>query len=245
MNLVDVLIILFILLIGVYGWHNGLIKTVVSAVGIILVFVLSFLLKNPIAEWLSLNLPFFNFWGVFKGVTILNVVIYQLIAFFLVFAILMTIYSIVVKISGLVERFLRLTIILGLPSKILGLIVGLVEGWFIAATILMFLSVPIFNLAFVHESGVRKYILEKTPIISNMTKDTSKAVEEIIELKDEFSSNSSKDKFNREAFDIMLKYDVIDVDYANKLVSSGKLDIDDAQSIININRRDYDNIFKR
>lgn len=85
MNIIDAIIILFVLLIGVIGWHNGFIKTVVSAIGIIIVFSLAFILKNPIAEWLSLNLPFFNFWGAFKGVTILNVIIYQVIAFLLVF----------------------------------------------------------------------------------------------------------------------------------------------------------------
>ena len=60
MNIIDIVIILFILLIGVIGWHNGVIKTTVAAIGILIVFVLSFYLKNPIAEWMSLNLPFFN-----------------------------------------------------------------------------------------------------------------------------------------------------------------------------------------
>ena len=97
MNIVDAIIILFILMFGVYGFKNGFIRSVVSFVGIILVFSLSFALKNPIAEWLSLNLPFFNFWGEFRGVTILNVVIYQTIAFFIVFSVLMILYEIVVK----------------------------------------------------------------------------------------------------------------------------------------------------
>ena len=58
MNIIDVVIILFILLIGIIGWHNGFIKTIVSAVGIILVFSLSFILKNPILFEL-------DFWALF------------------------------------------------------------------------------------------------------------------------------------------------------------------------------------
>lgn len=233
MNIIDAIIILVVLLFGIYGFKNGLIRTVVSAIGIILVFTISFALKNPIAEWLSLNLPFFNFWGAFKDVTILNVVIYQSIAFLIVFSILMAIYSFAVKISKFIERILTLTIILGIPSKILGFIVGLIEGVFIMAVVLMFLSLPIFNLELVHESNLKKGLLESTPIVGNLMKDTSKATNEIMSLKKEFSSNSSKNKFNSESFDIMLKYGIIKVDYADKLISSGKLKIDNANEILN------------
>jgi len=233
MNIIDAIIILVVLLFGVYGFKNGLIRTVVSAVGIILVFLVSFALKNPIAEWLSLNLPFFNFWGAFKGVTILNVVIYQSIAFLVVFSILMSIYAFAVKISKFIERILRLTIILGIPSKILGFIVGLIEGEFIMAVILMFLSMPIFNLELVHESNLKNYMFESTPIVGNLMKDTSMATNEIMNLRKEFSSNSTKDKFNSESFDIMLKYGIIKTDYAEKLINSGKLKIDNANEILN------------
>ena len=97
MNIIDIVIILFILLIGVIGWHNGVIKTTVAAIGILIVFVLSFYLKNPIAEWMSLNLPFFNFWGDFKNVTILNVVIYQLLSFIIVFSIFIYLTSLLIS----------------------------------------------------------------------------------------------------------------------------------------------------
>ena len=80
MIVIDILIILLIILFGVYGYKTGFVKTVVDTVGLILVFVFAYLFKDPIAEWMSYNLPFFGFWGSFKGITILNVIIYQLIA---------------------------------------------------------------------------------------------------------------------------------------------------------------------
>ncbi len=232
MNIIDVIIILFILLIGVIGWHNGVIKTTVSAVGILIVFILSFYLKNPIAEWLSLNLPFFNFWGDFKNVTMLNVIIYQLLSFIIVFSILMIIYCVVVKISSFIEKILKCTIILGIPSKILGFIVGLIEGQIIVAVILIFLSFPIFEIDLVHESKLKRFILESTPIVGNLSKNISVATNEIMLLRDKFSSDSTKDEFNRKSLDIMLKYNIIEVDYANKLLSSGKLKISNYEQII-------------
>ena len=89
MNIIDIIAILIIVLFAYLGKKKGFVKSIVSFLGLILVFIISFIMKNPIADWLSLNLPFFNFTGSFKGATILNVIIYQLIAFILVFSILM------------------------------------------------------------------------------------------------------------------------------------------------------------
>lgn len=145
----------------------------------------------------------------------------------------MIIYGIVVKITGFIERILKYTIILGIPSKILGFIAGVIEGQIIATVALIFLTLPIFNIELIHESKLKSYMLESTPLIGNMVKDTSLALNEIMELRDEFSSNSTKDEFNRRSLDIMLKYKIVKVDYAEKLISSGKLKIDNADSILN------------
>ena len=139
MIVIDILIILLIILFGVYGYKTGFVKTVVDTVGLILVFVFAYLFKDPIAEWMSYNLPFFGFWGSFKGITILNVIIYQLIAFIIVFAVLMVAFALLVKLTSLIEKILKWTFILKLPSKVLGFIVGLVEGIFVAS-IIPFLS---------------------------------------------------------------------------------------------------------
>ena len=232
MNIVDIVLIIFILLVAGAGWKNGFIRTAIGVIGIIIVFVLSFYLKNPIAEWLSLNLPFFNFGGAFKDVTILNVVIYQVIAFLIVFSILMAIYGFILKITNVIEKILKFTIILGIPSKILGFIVGLVEGYFLAGVILIIFSLPVLNFDLVRDSSIRKFMFEKTPIMGSMLNDTTKAYDEIMDLRDEFSSNSKKNEFNKKSFEIMLKYKIIGTDYAEKLISSGKLEIDDANNII-------------
>ena len=81
MNIVDAIIILLILACGVAGFKRGVLKQLVSTVGFVIIVILAFYLKNPIAEFLSLHLPFFNFGGSFANVTSLNIILYQIISF--------------------------------------------------------------------------------------------------------------------------------------------------------------------
>ena len=91
MNVIDVAVILMILCAGVVGFKRGFFKQIVMTVGLLLVYVLAFKLKDPLASWMSLNLPFFNF----NGLTMLNVILYQTIAFIIVFSLIMIIFKIV------------------------------------------------------------------------------------------------------------------------------------------------------
>ncbi len=222
MNIIDIFVILIIIFFGLLGWKRGIIKTIVSLLGIIVVFYLSFILKNPLAEWFSLNFPFFSFWGDFKGVTILNVVIYQLIVFYLIFLILFTAYIIIVKISSLFETILKATIILGIPSKILGFIAGILEGMVISVIVIMILALPIFNIDSVRTSKAREKI-NNTVLVSKAFKNLNSSINEIVDLKDKFED---KDEFNIGAFEILIKYNIITDDYSEKLVDSGQLKID-------------------
>ena len=233
MTIVDILIVVLILLFGLYGYHTGFIKTVVGTVGLIVVFVLAFLFKDPLAEWLSFNLPFFDLPGFFKGISVLNVVIYQLIAFIIVFFVLMIVFALVIKLSGLIEKILKWTIVLRLPSKILGFIVGIMMGIVVASSILMIVSLPVFNFEFVHESKVKNFLMEVVPITGTLSSDTNKAINEIMDLKKVYNDNENKDEFNSKSLDILLKYNIINVDYAKKLIDSQKLIVKDGDKIIN------------
>ena len=77
MNVIDVAVVLLILCAGVVGLKRGVFKELVMTVGLLIVYILAFKLKDPIANWLSLNLPFFNFGGDFYGATALNILLYQ------------------------------------------------------------------------------------------------------------------------------------------------------------------------
>ena len=119
LSVLDAVILLFLLLGAVLGFKKGIIKSVVSFIGTILVIVLSFTFKNALSEFLYLHFPFFH-----VGVDVLNVLIYEGIAFLILFSLLSILLRVVIKISGIIETVLKFTIILGIPSKILGAIFG-------------------------------------------------------------------------------------------------------------------------
>ena len=125
MNIVDILIIVFILLGAFIGFRDGFTKALVNAVGVIIVTVIAYVLKNPVSEILMSFMPFFNF----GGITSLNIVLYEVIAFLLVFSVLMIILKIVAVTTGIFETFLKFTIVLGIPSKILGAVVGAIKNY--------------------------------------------------------------------------------------------------------------------
>lgn len=236
MNIIDVLVILVIILCGVIGMKKGFVRTLVALVGIVLVFILAYLLKNPLAEWMCMNLPFFNFSGSFEGATILNVVIYQLISFFVMFAILMTIYSLIVFFAKIVEKILKLTFILAIPSKVFGCILGVLEGIFISLIGIIILSLPVLKFDLIQESAIRNYLFNVSPIVGNITKNTNDAVDEILELNEKFRGYDTRENFNLSCLDSLLKHKVIRVGFAEKLVYSEKLNVDKVKAMEIVNK---------
>lgn len=219
MNIIDVIIILMILCAGVVGLKRGVFNQLVMTVGLLLVYIISFKLKNPIANWMSLNLPFFNF----GGLSSLNIVLYQVIAFVIVFSIVMIIFRIILKITGIFEKILKFTIILGIPSKILGFILGLIEGYIIMFIAVFIISQPFVNLDIVNESKYREPILNSSPILSNIVSSTNDAIKDIYEVQKNYLNSKDTAKYNNEVVRILVQYDVVSNDYINKLKESGKL----------------------
>ena len=81
MNIFDIIVIIVIVSCMVAGFKRGFTRELVSAVGFFLVVVLSYYLKNPISVFLYEHLPFFKFGGIIKGVTALNIFLYEAFAF--------------------------------------------------------------------------------------------------------------------------------------------------------------------
>ena len=96
-GIIDAVIILFILLGGVVGFKEGVIKKLTSVVGLILVVVLAFTLKNKLSVYFYENLPFFDLWGVFKGIQILNVIFYEVVAFLVIASVLIYYFKYSIK----------------------------------------------------------------------------------------------------------------------------------------------------
>ena len=232
MGLVDILIIGFIFIGGIVGWKRGVIKEAVSAIGIVLITVLSFIFKNPLSVILYENLPFFKFGGIFKGVTVLNIALYELVAFLIVFSILMILWRVVVFASSIVQKVIDMTIILGLPSKILGFLIGLVEYYLISFVVIYILVLPIFSVKEVVDSRYANIILEKTPIVSSSFGEKMEFLNEFVSLKEKYKNTESATQFNYDTLDLFLKYDIINVNSAKKLREKNKLKIDGIDNLL-------------
>lgn len=223
MNIIDIVIIFGLLLGGVTGAKNGFFKQSVVLVGTILCFVLSWLLKDFIANFLSYNLPFFNFAGPFEGLTSLNIVMYQLIAFLLLMFLFTAILTVIIRMTGVFEKFLNMTIILGIPSKILGFIVGILEAYVILFVILFFFSQPAFNIEIVNESKFTSAIVDSSPGLSNIVGNMNDAVNDIYDITSSYTTNQNANIFNQKVINSLLEHNVIDTEYLNNLRKKGKI----------------------
>ena len=225
-GIIDAVIILFILLGGVVGFKEGVIKKLTSVVGLILVVVLACTLKNKLSVYFYENLPFFDLWGVFKGIQILNVIFYEVVAFLVIASVLMLVYRVLLGFTGLIEKILKATIILSIPSKILGFIVGLIESYIWVYIVLFILTLPIINLKDIYTSKVANYIMEETPYLSKYTGKTVKIYNDLYEVIDNKGNKTNK-QINEEAMDLMLKYDIITPESAEKLIDKNKVSVSD------------------
>lgn len=232
MNIVDVIIIIFILIGGLLGFKRGAVKEFVSAIGFFVIVVLSFLLKNPLSVIFYENLPFFKFGGIFKGVTALNIALYELIAFLVVALVLTFIWKLVEYASNIMQKIINMTILLGLPSKIIGFIIGLLEYYVLAFIIIYILTLPIFSVKPVIESKNARFILNDTPIISRFVKKSSGFIGEFIELRNKYQVTESANQFNYETLDLFMKYDIVDVKSVKKLKEKNKISIDGIDTLI-------------
>lgn len=232
MNIVDIVILIFILFGGLIGWKQGFTKSLVNCVGYILIIVIAFVLKNPISEFFMMYLPFFDFFGLIKGLTVLNIALYEIIAFLLVFGILLIGLKFLMVATTVFETILKFTIVLGIPSKILGAILGLIKNYVIAFMILYILSLPIITgTSFLEKSKFTKTILESTPVLSMFADNSMKVASEFTSLTKKYDESSSNE-FNLETLDLFLKYDVVKKSTINKLIEKGKIRIDGSKAIL-------------
>ena len=223
MNLIDVVSILIILLFGVIGFKKGVIKTLVQLVGTSAVLVLAFVFKDYLANFLMDLLPFFNFGGIFDGITSINILIYELISFVVIYILLYCVLSIIINLAGLVEKLLEITVILAIPSKILGGILGLIEGVIMAFMVTFILFHIPATEPMVADSKFSIILLERTPIIGSLAASSTQALERIDEILEEMDENADREDVNFQVLHTLVYYNIISKEDAQKLIDDGKI----------------------
>lgn len=223
MNVLD-LIIIFIFMLGMYlGFKQGFLKGILSLVGISIIVFLSFLFRDNLADIMLKILPFFKFSGVYKGITSLNILIYEGLAFLLIFMFLFGFLAIILKVSGLIQKIIDISVVLTLPSKILSILVGFVNA-LVIVFIMLFVMLNI-NPArkYVYGSYISKVIMERTFLLSKATSNNYLAYEEVNHVVKSCKKNHNNNVCNTEVANILIKYDIISKDDVEELILIRKL----------------------
>ena len=219
MNVCDIIILIALAFGAVGGFKAGVIKKTADFVGMFIIVILAFYLKNYLSVIMYENLPFFNFWGFIKGLDAINILFYETLAFIIVFMALLTV-------TGLIEKLLKATIILSIPSKLLGIVVGIIEMYVYVFLILIVLTLPIFDLPYVRESKTANFIINNTPILSGISEDMINIYDDVYDVV--INKNSKTDEqLNSDITKILIDNNVITKESARKLVERNKLHIND------------------
>lgn len=227
MAFLDILIVIVLISGGIAGAQNGFFRQTVVLIGTILCFLFAWFFKDYIANFLSFNFPYFKF----SGLSSLNILLYQLIAFLILFSFLAAVVVVLAKITGVFEKILKMTIVLSIPSKILGFVVGLIEAYIIVFVVLFFVKQPIFSQELVEESSLTPIIVNSSPGLSNIVGDMNKALKDIYVITKDYEDNKDKDKTNKDIIDSLLDHKVITQNYVDKLVKKGKIKYEKEESV--------------
>ena len=216
MNLLDIIILVLLILGFINGFRRGAIKQGVLTIGIFLVVILAFIFKNPLSIMLYKKLPFFTT-GILKNYSILNILLYELISFLILLIILSLIFAIISKISGIVEKLVRSTIILALPSRLIGGLFGLIEVYIFTFIVLLIITMPIFSVSKSKEisnSSMKNIVLNKSLVLSTAGKGIVKSINEVNDL------IKSKNKLGTEEFNCK----ALEIFKDNKVISKESID---------------------
>lgn len=244
MTIVDLIIIIFVILGAIIGFKQGAIKTGVNFIGICLVTIIAFIFKDKLMVLLYENLPFFNFFGLIKGITATNILFYQIISFILIFIALTFILRVLITITGLFEWLLKMTIFLSLPSKILGAIIGGIEYYIYVFLALYILNFPVLNLTMLKESELNNFVLNNTPVISDYVSDTTDTYTKIYNIIRN-RKNKTDTEINTEVLITLLDNNLISVESAKTLVHRNKVSITDESILDNYQESDIYNYLNK
>ena len=228
MSIVDIIIIVILLLFAIIGFKRGVLKSLVSFIGFILVIYLAYLFKNYLGDIFVTDLPFFDIKIGSITSDVMNVVMYQTIAFIIIAILLGLVYKAIMVMSGIIEKIFTLTIVLGIPSKILGLVVGVLEGFIIVYLALFFIAQPYVKMDVLEDSKYANTILTKTPVLSKFANST---LEIINEVKDTIESGDTDD-FDLKLSDLVLKHKVTSPEVMDKLVKNQKINVKGIEDVI-------------
>ena len=224
MNVLDIGIILVLLMFFIVGIKQGIIRELLSLVGTVLIFYLSFALSGVAGNILAICLPFIEFKGMLEGISSVNILLYHIIAFMIIFCVLLTFYELLIKFSKFLQKLVNMTIVLLIPSKILGGVVGAIKGYIIVFIILLGLAIPFGASTAFENSSFSDSILYNTPLLSNSVGSITKSTRETYQLIEKVSNEKTNPReANLELLEILINNNMTNKDVVEELIRKNKL----------------------
>lgn len=235
-TLLDALIIVALIVGFIGGWRRGFLTEFCSFIGLIAIFVIAWLCKGYLSSLMYKFLPFFKFGGDFEGISSMNILIYELIAFVIIVGVLAVILGVILKATGALENIFRGTVLLGVPSKIFGGFAGMLEAYVVTFVVLCVLSQPYITFVNIENDKFAKDLIEKTPLLSKSVDDVITSGEEIIVLvKDK--NHYTQSQLDYKTLEILLKNGIVSPDSVDYLASKGKIEIQGTKDLTNKYRK--------
>lgn len=233
MNIVDIIIVLALIMSFIIGFKRGFLRQVVALIGIIITYVLAYNFKGYLGNFFCQIFPFSKFSGNIQGLTTLNIIIYELIAFIILFGLLFVVYEIIINVTKLFEKIIDASIILTIPSKLLGGLFSLLEGYLLVFLTIIILSIPLKTSGLIDNSFLANKIVYSTPVLSSTASSLTDSLEETINLVDNiYNKKITIKEANKELLKVELKYKIIDGRTAKELNDRNKISIDNIEEII-------------
>lgn len=230
MNNISVAIVLIIISFGLLGLKRGALKEAVIVFGNILVIAIAYFFKDMLASYLMNTLPAYKINSVLGPLSSLTIIFYKLIAFLALLIVFHFLLRIIINLSGLLGKIMDVTVILLLPNRIIGFLLGIVEGYVLMFIVLNVLMIPLSSNTTFMDSGVRKYIVEETPILKDSFGGLNTSLEEVLQL----DKNDTENSLNLKVIDILLKNRIITKDEVEELANNGKIvNVDGLDTVIN------------
>ena len=220
--IVNAVIILF-LIMGVYdGYKKGFIDGIFRLLGVVLALFLAYMYKDKLSVILYTHLPFIKLGGLFRGVSVINILIYELIAFVLIFIVAILVVDLIVKTSGIVEKILKIIPLFEFVNGVLGAIIGLAQTVLILYFVIFVFKFGCNLFGFQMQPSLADNVLE-IQILDEKFGSTISSFNEIASLAKSYEDSKDKSELNDKSIDILLKYGIISQENLDILIKNNKI----------------------
>ena len=221
MNYIEIIMIIFILLGLIVGWSKGFWKTGTDLLAIFISMVIASMFKKPLAILLMKILPFIEFG---KDIYSLNIIFYYIIAYFVIFLLIMVIYQAIMIRTGLDEKLVEKGFSSNILSKSISSILGLPFMIIILYNLLLVVNFSYINVKAIDDSNMINSFFTKMLILNNTNSNLYLAEENASEYlhKKLYKKLSNKEKDNIIIYEFYLN-DLVDSNTISTLKKQGKI----------------------